>query len=68
MQYGYVIKEFGNHGGVSYRKEVWNKVYVEVYLGYKSSVGKSFNTDDEALDWIDKLKELSGKTFEVIHN
>jgi hypothetical protein len=49
-------------------KQVWTKSYVEVSLGYKSSVGKSFDTDEEALDWIEKLKQLSGKTFEVIMN
>lgn len=64
LKFGYLIKEFGNLQ--CYRKEVWNKPYVEVSLGYKSSVGKYFDSDQEALDWIDKLKELSGKTFEVI--
>lgn len=65
-QYGYLIKEFGNHDGISYRKEVWCRASVEVSLGYKSGIGKSFDTDQEAKDWIDKLKEMSGKTFEVI--
>ena len=63
---GYLIKEFGNHDGISYRKEVWIRAYVEVSLGYKSAIGNSFDTDQEAKDWIDKLKETSGKTFEVI--
>ena len=63
---GYQIKEFGNHDGISYRKEVWSRAYVEVSLGYKSVIGNSFDTDREAKDWIDKLKEMSGKTFEVI--
>jgi hypothetical protein len=63
---GYLIKEFGNHDGISYRKEVWSQAYVEVSLGYKSDIGNSFDTDQEAKDWIDKLKEMSGKTFEVI--
>jgi hypothetical protein len=62
---GYLIKEFGNHDGISYRKEVWSRAYVEVSLGYKSAIGNSFDTDQEAKDWIDKLKEMSGKTFEV---
>lgn len=66
LRYGYQIKEFGNHGGISYRKEVWTKAYVEVKLTHEGSVGKRFDTNQEALDWIDKLKELSGKTFEVI--
>ena len=56
MQYGYLIK--GN--------EVWNQASVEVSLGYKSSVCKRFDTDEEAKAWIEKLKELSNKTFETI--
>lgn len=63
---GYLIKEIGNHDGISYRKEVWSRAYVEVSLGYKSAIGNSFDTDQEAKDWIDKLKQMSGKTFEVI--
>ena len=47
-------------------KEVWSRAYVEVSLGYKSAIGNSFDTDQEAKDWIDKLKQMSGKTFEVI--
>jgi hypothetical protein len=66
IKYGYLIKEFGNHGGVSYRKEVWNKAYVEVSLGYKSAIGRSFNTDEEAKAWIEKLKTWSNKPFETI--
>ena len=66
IRYGYLIKEFGNHGGVSYRKEVWNQAYVEVSLGYKSSIGRSFDTDQEAKDWINKLKEMSSKDFETV--
>lgn len=67
IKHGYLIKEFGNHGGVSYRKEAWAKSYVEVALGYKSSVGQSFNTDQEAKYWIEKLKKLSDKTFETVY-
>lgn len=63
---GYVIKEFGNHGGISYRKEAWRKAYVKISLGYKSTVSRHFNNDEEVKLWIDKLKELSGKTFETI--
>ena len=64
LKYGYQIKEFGNLQ--CYRKEAWKKAYVEVNLTHGDSVGKRFDTDQEALDWSDKLKELSGKTFEVI--
>ena len=48
-------------------KEVWSRAYVEVALGYKSSVGQSFNMDQEAKYWIEKLKKLSDKTFETIY-
>ncbi len=41
------------------------RAYVEINLGYKSTIGRSFDTDQEAKDWIQKLKEMSGKTFEV---
>ena len=68
LRCGYQIKEFGNHGGVSFRKEVWTKAYVEVKLTHGDSVGKRFDTDKEALDWIEKLKNSSGKVFEVILN
>lgn len=65
IQTGYQIKDAPYP---SDDKQVWTKSYVEVSLGYESSVGKSFDTDQEALDWIEKLKQLSGKTFEVIIN
>ena len=60
---GYLIRHspIANGG-----KEVWSRAYVEVSLGYKSAIGNSFDTDQEAKDWIDKLKQMSGKTFEVI--
>jgi len=61
---GYIIKD-NNIGGGTQFKEVWVKSYVEVNLGYKSTIGRSFDTDQEAKDWIQKLKEMSGKTFEV---
>ncbi len=60
----YIIKDI-SIGGVTQFKEVWVKSYVEVNLGYKSTIGRSFETDQEAKDWIEKLKEISGKTFEV---
>jgi hypothetical protein len=39
IQTGYQIKEFGNHDGISYRKEAWTKSYVEVSLGYELPIG-----------------------------
>ena len=61
---GYLIKEFGNLQ--CYRKEAWRKAYVEVSLGYKSTISRSFQTDQDAKNWIDKLKTKSNKTFETI--
>lgn len=57
IKYGYLIKG----------KEVWIRAYVEVALGYKSAIGQSFNMDQEAKYWIEKLKKLSDKTFETIY-
>lgn len=56
MLYGYAIKG----------KEVWNQASVEVSLGYKSTIGRRFNTDDEAKAWISYLKVWSNKQFETI--
>ena len=65
--YVYVTNDYIlNSGYLIKGKEVWYKPYVGVDLGYKSSVGKYFDSDQEASDWIDKLKGLSGKIFEVI--
>jgi hypothetical protein len=61
---GYIIKDNSIGGGTQF-KEVWVKSYVEVNLGYKSTFSRSFDTDQEAKDWIQKLKGMSGKTFEV---
>jgi hypothetical protein len=61
---GYIIKDMSIVGGTQFKK-VWTKSYVEINLGYKSTIGRSFDTDQEAKDWIQKLKEMSGKTFEV---
>ena len=48
-------------------KEVWIRAFVEVSLGYKSAIGQSFDMDQEAKYWIEKLKKLSDKTFETIY-
>ena len=63
---GYLIKDVGTIGGISESKEVWKKAYVEVSLGYKSSVCEFFDTDEDAKTWIEHLKMLSGKTFETV--
>lgn len=61
IRFGYLIKDspYPNDG-----KHVWKKPYVEVSLGYKSTIGRSFISDQEAKDWVEKLKEKSNKTFE----
>jgi hypothetical protein len=66
IQCGYLIKYVGTIGSISESKEVWRKSHVEVSLGYKSGIGKIFDTDEEAKMWIEHLKVLSGKTFETI--
>jgi len=62
---GYIIKD-NNIGGGTQFKEVWVKSYVEVALGYKSTISRSFDTDQETKLWIEHLKTISGKTFETI--
>lgn len=64
IRFGYIIKDVGNSDGISGSKQVWKKPYVEVSLGYKSTIGRSFLSDQEAKDWVEKLKEKSNKTFE----
>jgi hypothetical protein len=66
IQCGYLIKYVGTIGGISESKEVWRKSHVEVTLGYKSGIGKIFDTDEEAKIWIEHLKMLSEKTFETV--
>jgi hypothetical protein len=45
---------------------VTEKPYVRVYLRHDQEVYRKFETDVEALSWIDELKATSGKTFEII--
>jgi hypothetical protein len=66
IQCGYLIKDVGIIGGISESKEVWRKPHVEVSLGPKSGIGKIFDTDEEAITWIEHLKMISGKTFETV--
>jgi hypothetical protein len=47
-------------------KEAWRLAYVEVCLGYSSSISRHFDTDEEAKAWIEHLKLLSNKTFETV--
>ena len=66
IKYNFIIKELGVENMTELHKQVWVKPYVEVVFGHKSSVSKIFDTDQEAKDWIEKLKEMSNKTFETI--
>lgn len=45
---------------------VCRKPYVVVYLGHKLEVNHTFESDEMATEWIEGLKNKSGKTFEVI--
>lgn len=47
-------------------KEVWSKTHVEVSLSHGTVINKSFDTDEEGKEWVEKLKKMSGKMFEVI--
>lgn len=48
---------------VNSQNEVFCKPYVQVWLGPKMSTTKKFNTLDDAKNWVELLKRLSGKTF-----
>jgi hypothetical protein len=45
---------------------VWQPGNVVVYLTGDHQCNQSFRTDEEAREWIKKLKDLSGKTFEIV--
>jgi hypothetical protein len=47
-------------------KKVYNKAFVRVYLGYKESHTQTFDSDEEAADWVHEINELSGKNFVLI--
>ena len=44
-------------------KKVYEKANVKVYLGYKETHTQSFDSDEEAADWVHELNELAGKNF-----
>lgn len=48
------------------KDRVCYKPYVAVRLTHGQDCGRYFNTDEEAYVWINRLKNLSGKTFEII--
>ena len=63
IRYNYILKNspIANGG-----KEAWKKAYVLIGLNYTEDLSQHFDTDEEAIAWINKLKELSNKTFETI--
>lgn len=63
-QSGNIIKHIGDSDDVI--KQVRYKSYVEISMSNKSTVGRNFNSDQEAKEWISKLKNMTNKTFETI--
>ena len=59
-----IIKHIGDSDDVI--KQVRYKSYVEISMSNKSTVGRNFNSDQEAKEWISKLKNMTNKTFETI--
>jgi hypothetical protein len=45
---------------------VCEKPYATVYLSHDLTTTKKFETDQEALEWIEEIKTKSGKTFEIV--
>lgn len=60
--YGYKVYSFDER----INDRVCEKPYVVVYLAHELQISKKFETDSEAEEWVDQLKEKSGKSFEVI--
>lgn len=44
-------------------KKVYDRANVEVHLGFKETISQSFDSDEEASEWVHELNELSGKNF-----
>jgi hypothetical protein len=49
-------------------KKIYNKAHVTIYLGYKHSLGQTFESTEEAQAYIDDLILGSDKKFTVIIN
>jgi hypothetical protein len=47
-------------------KKIFNKAYVEVSLGYKRTISRNFESNEEAQSWVDDLISDSNKKFHVI--
>jgi hypothetical protein len=61
---GYGYKVYTTDERINNR--VTEKPYVRVYLSHELETHKKFETNEEALAWIDELKATSGKTFEIV--
>ena len=44
-------------------KKVYNRANVKVHLDFKETISQSFDSDEEASEWVHELNELSGKNF-----
>jgi hypothetical protein len=49
-------------------KKIYNKAYVEIRFGYKQSIGKNFESNEEAQAYVDELILSSDKKFTLIIN
>jgi hypothetical protein len=61
-RFGYLVYPWGER----INDRVCNKPYVEVYLKHENYVNQRFETEKEALEWVESLKDSSGRDFEVI--
>jgi len=61
----YIIKTISS-ASEELKKEIWTKPYVEVKFGHDQHVSRKFDSDDEAKEWVDKLKKMCDKKFETI--
>lgn len=56
--YGYIVDES--------TETVYNKPNVTVFLEGECKVHREFDSESEASEWVDDLRRVSGKVFEVI--
>jgi hypothetical protein len=57
IKYGYIVDS---------QNIVWRKPYVTLYLESSYSVTQKFDTIEQANEWVDELKSLGVKTFEIV--
>lgn len=58
--------EFPLYGRFINGKEIWFLARVEITLINKTTISRRFETNKEALDWIEDLSVKSNKVFETI--